>query len=224
MDSEVFDQIRVLIEVLARDFETEKKEGILELAKEALNSGVDDPARLLWTQAISPAMTRVGEWFHGGDIFIPELLFVIRAVYQIEELIRKRYPQAKPIYTEYPIVIGTVQYDICHMGKNVVRDMLIVDGFPVFDLGIDVAAKTFVESVKSQDAKVVALSCFLTTSLPCINEVIELLEKNDLRHRVKVIAGGAAVTEKTALERGADGYGKDAWEAVEEIKELLGIN
>lgn len=217
MDSMVFDQIRLLIEESTERLLKQKQDTLFQLIEEVLSSDADKPNKLLWTQSILPALTHVGKLFRHKEIFIPHFLFVVRiTILRILENFG-----IEPIYVKYPIAIGVVSGDLHACAKNVIRDTLRAAGFPVIDLGVDVAAATFVKSVVTRDVKIIALSCFLTRKLGGIKEVSELLKENNLRKQVKVIAGGAAVSKKGAKGHGADDYGDDAWEAVEKIRGLL---
>ena len=121
------------------------------------------------------------------------------------------------------IVIGTVKGDLHDIGKTIVATMLSAAGFEVIDLGVDVPPEKFVEAVKKYNADIVAMSALLTTTMIEMENVIKELEKAGLRDRVKVIVGGAPITEEFARKIGADAYGKDAVEAVKKCKELLNI-
>ena len=214
-------QIRTLMRNLSRGLD--RKEELMNLVKKVLDSKVPGQGNLLRTQVISPVLTEMGDKFHQNEISVPELLFVIKGIHDVKEFISRRYPATILTYAAYPIVIGNVQHDTGHFGKKIVAEVLEAADFPVFDLGTNISPVMFAVSASKRDAKVVALSCFLTQSLHCIAEVIKALEESALRKKVKVIAGGAAVKEKVALDMGADAYGADAWEAVVKTKDLLGL-
>ncbi|RLE87656.1 MAG: cobalamin-binding protein, partial [Thermoprotei archaeon] len=134
--------------------------------------------------------------------------------------IKKRGEASRKLGT---VVIGTVRGDLHDIGKSIVATMLRAAGFEVIDLGVDVPPEKFVEAVKKYNADIVAMSALLTTTMLEMKNVIEALKQAGLRDRVKVIVGGAAVTEEFAKEIGADGYGEDAVKAVKICKELLGV-
>lgn len=121
------------------------------------------------------------------------------------------------------VVIGTVQGDIHEIGKNLVVTLLSVNGFEVFDLGVDVLDETFIAEVKETDADILGMSALLTTTMPAQGRVIQALEEAGIRNEVKVIVGGAPVTQSWADEIGADGYSEDAVGAVALAKRLLGV-
>jgi methylmalonyl-CoA mutase cobalamin-binding domain/chain len=118
-------------------------------------------------------------------------------------------------------VIGTVKGDVHDIGKNIVAIMLKGSGFTVHDLGVDVPAERFVEAIKEHQPDVVGLSALLTTTMPGMRSVMDALVAAGVRDEVKVLVGGAPVTEEFALSIGADGYGKDAGEAAERAKQLI---
>ena len=122
------------------------------------------------------------------------------------------------------IVIGTVAGDIHDIGKSIVTSILFAAGFEILDLGVDVSAEKFIETVKKGNVDVVAMSALLSTTLPMQRETIEALKEKDLRKKVKVIVGGSPVTEEWVEEIGADGYADNASEAVRLVKKLLDIN
>lgn len=223
MDSERLEQIRNLIEKLAEKFVIDEEDIVLQLVEEELDSGSDDIVRLLWTKAISPAMNKIGKLFQDNYIYIPEILTITKTIKKIMGMSKEKYPPKAPLYPDYPIVIGTVRYDLHDIGKNLFIDILEAVGFPVFDLGTDVEGVIFAESVINRSAKIVAVSCLLTNHLSEINEVTKKLAEYKLQEQVKVIVGGAAVTEGEALKRGADAYGRDAWEGVEKIRDFIGL-
>jgi len=122
------------------------------------------------------------------------------------------------------IVLGTVQDDLHDIGKNMVGMMLEGAGFHVVDMGVNVSVERFVEAVEREEAGILGLSALLSTTMPNLKTVIEKLEENGLRDKIKVLVGGAPVTEIYAMEIGADGFAPDAANAVDKAKELLKIN
>ena len=175
-------------------------------------------------QAILSAMTRsmqtVGELFQKGEYFVPEMLVAARAMQQGTELLRPHLVEtgSKPLGT---VVAGTVRGDLHEMGKNLVCMLLECAGFRVLDLGMDVAPDDFVQAVQENQPEIVALSALLTTTMPNMEVTIEALDKASLRQHVKVIVGGAPVTEAFARKIRADGYARDASQAVNLVKRLI---
>ena len=187
-------------------------------AQAALDDGVA-PLDLM-DQGIRPAMAEVGHRFEVGDCFVPELLMAARATKQVFELVRPRLAAAgaKP---QGRVVLGTVQGDQHDIGKNLVAAMLEGSGFEVIDLGVDVAPQKLVQAVYQHDIDLVGLSSLLTTTLPGVSAALDALRAAGVRDRVKVMVGGAPVTESFATSVGADGYGENAAVAVEVAKKLV---
>ncbi len=179
------------------------------------------PQKIL-TEALVPAMQVVGDKFRCNEVYVPEVLVAARAMKKSLGLLKPLLTQtgAKPVGTA---VIGTVKGDLHDIGKNLVGMMLEGAGFEVIDLGADVAPEKFVQVAKDTKAQIVGISTLLTTTMLGMKDVLRALERADLRPKVKVMVGGAPVTQSFADEIGADGYGESAAEAVDKAKELLGI-
>jgi methylmalonyl-CoA mutase cobalamin-binding domain/chain len=167
-----------------------------------------------------PAMDEVGRRFECEEYFVPELLLSGRAMKAALELIRPLLA-ASGAQPTGRVVIGTVKGDLHDIGKNLVASMLEGGGFEVTDLGADVPPERFVEVVKSNKADIVALSALLTVTLPAMRSTIEALKGAGVRDEVKVIVGGAPVTEQYACEIGADGYSENATGAVSLARNLM---
>jgi len=189
-----------------------------ELTRQALEDGIE--AGRIIQEALIPAMGVVGEDFGAGKIFIPEMLIAARAM-KIGLEILKPALVGKKLNTEGSVVIGTVKGDMHDIGKNLVIMMLEGSGFEVIDLGIDVPSHRFIEAVKVYKPDFIAMSALLTTTMPEMRRMIEALEESSLRLEVKVMVGGAPVTQRFADEIDADGYGNNAATAAERIKALL---
>jgi len=177
------------------------------------------PEEILNTGLIA-AMKEVGARFEAGDFYVPEMLIAARAM-QGGLAILKPYLQQGGIESSGKVVIGTVKGDLHDIGKNLVSMMLEGAGFEVVDIGTDASPEKFIESIKSSDAKLVGMSALLTTTMSNMKLVIAGLKEAGLRDRVKVMVGGAPVTENFAKEIGADGYAPDASRAVTLAKTLL---
>jgi len=165
-------------------------------------------------------MDIVGEKMEAEDIFIPEVLMSANAMSAGVERLKPHLLEGEEVNLGVA-VIGSVQGDMHDIGKNLVNMMMEGAGFKTIDLGTDVATKTFVDAAKSNNATIIGMSALLTTTMPFMKEVIEALEKEGIRDKIKVIIGGAPVTQEYADEIGADGYGSDAGSAVRIAKALL---
>jgi 5-methyltetrahydrofolate--homocysteine methyltransferase len=188
-------------------------------AEQALKEGIE-PLTLVMDH-MAPAMSEVGRRFECNDYFVPELLLSARAMKSAMELIRPLLTAsgAQPVAR---VAIGTVKGDLHDIGKNLVAAMLEGGGFEVIDLGVNVTPEQFVKTVKDKNANVIALSALLTTTMPSMKTTIDALEQAGVRQQVKVIIGGAPITQKYADEIGADGYSDNAAEAVNLTKKCLG--
>ena len=191
------------------------------LAQRALALGID-PLEAI-NRGFVPGVTHVGEQFGLGEMFLPDLVLggeaMKAAVAVLEPELARRGAQRESLGT---VVLGTVRGDIHEIGKTLVQTRLSASGFEVHDLGVDVPATRFVEAVRELRPDVVGLSALLTTTMPAQREVIEALGAAGLRQQVKVIVGGAPVTQQWSVEIGADGCGADAMRAVTLVRALLG--
>lgn len=191
------------------------------LAQRALELGID-PLEAI-NRGFVPGVTHVGEQFGLGEMFLPDLVLggeaMKAAVNVLEPELARRGAERERLGT---VVLGTVRGDIHEIGKTLVQTMLSASGFQVHDLGVDVPVERFVGAVRELKPHVVGMSALLTTTMPGQRLVIEALEREGLRQQVKVIVGGAPVSQGWATEIGADGYGEDAMRAVTLVKALLG--
>ncbi|MGC8667831.1 MAG: corrinoid protein [Chthonomonadales bacterium] len=188
------------------------------VTQQAINEGVD-PQTLLNDYMI-PAMDEVGRLFEANEYFVPELLIAARAMKGALEIVKPILvgTGAKPVGK---VVIGTVRGDLHDIGKNLVAAMLEGGGFEVIDLGVDVSPERFVQTVQEKGAQIVAVSALLTTTMPGMKTTIEALKEAGIRDRVKVMIGGAPVTQRYADEIGADGFSDNASGAVRVARELV---
>ena len=200
--------------ILAGDAKTAKA-----ITEQALNEGVE--ALKLVNDFMVPAMDEVGRRFECNEYFVPELLLSARAMKAALELIRPKLiaSGAQPVGR---VAIGTVKGDLHDIGKNLVAAMLEGGGFEVIDLGVNVTPEKFIEAVKEKNANVIAMSALLTTTMPSMKTTIEALKSAGLRDQVKILIGGAPITQKYADEIGADGYSDNAPGAVSLAKRALG--
>jgi corrinoid protein of di/trimethylamine methyltransferase len=188
--------------------------------KEALAEGAD-PLEMISGYMV-PAMSEVGRRYECEEYFVPELLLAARAMKGSLELIRPLL-SARGVEPAGRVVIGTVKGDLHDIGKNLVASLLEGGGFEVVDLGSDVAPEKFVQAVRDRNANIVCLSALLTVTMPAMKATMEALKNAGVRDRIKVMIGGAPVTQQYADEIGADGYGENASVAVTLARRLVGI-
>jgi 5-methyltetrahydrofolate--homocysteine methyltransferase len=189
-----------------------------EITQTSLAAGANPQA--LVDDTMIPAMNEVGRRYEANEYFVPELLIAARAMKASLELIRPLLSArgAEPVGR---VVIGTVQGDLHDIGKNLVGAMLEGAGFEVIDLGVDVSPEKFINAAKEKKATLVALSALLTTTMHSMKAVMEKLRESGIRDTVKVMIGGAPVTQKYADEIGADGYSSNANAAVALARKLM---
>jgi len=192
---------------------------VASLTERALAGGGDP--KIIMDDGLIPAMSVVGEKFEKKEYFVAEVLISARAMEASLVLLRPLLEAGK-VEPLGRVAVGTVAGDLHDIGKNIVGMVLTGAGMAVENLGVDVAPEAFVEAVE-RGADVIGMSSLLTTTRTNMSRVVSLLQERGLRDGVKVVIGGAAVTEKFALEIGADGYGTDANDAVKVVKRLMGI-
>jgi 5-methyltetrahydrofolate--homocysteine methyltransferase len=190
-----------------------------EKVESALRTGLP-PTDIL--DGMISAMAEVGRRFEMGEYFVPEMLIAARSMQAGMEILKPSLAQAN-IKSLGRVAIGTVKGDLHDIGKNLVAMMLEGAGFEIKDLGTDVDPGKFVQAVKMDGINIVALSALLTTTMPMMKSVVEALEAAGLRAKVKVMIGGAPVTETYAKQIGADGYASDASRAVGMARSLVGV-
>lgn len=193
---------------------------VIELTTNAINEGVE-PAKILGEGLIA-GMNVVGQKFKACEFYVPEVLIAARAMKGAMEVLKPKLLESgvQPIAK---IAIGTVKGDLHDIGKNLVSMMLQGAGFEIIDLGVDVTPEKFIESVKTKGVTLVGMSALLTTTMPSMKSAIEAMKEAGVRDKVKVMIGGAPVSQSYSDEIGADGYSADAASAVEKAKELLKI-
>ena len=185
-----------------------------ELTKAALDEGIE--AKKIVVDGVAAAMAVVGEKFRANEFFVPELLIAQRAMKEALSLM-----SGESVNHIGTVVIGTVKGDLHDIGKNLVAAMLEGAGFRVVDLGVDVSPEKFVETAKAESADLIAMSALLTTTMGSMKDTVATLDSEGLKGKVKVIVGGAPVTQSYAEEIKADGYAPDAASAVDKAKTLL---
>ena len=190
---------------------------VAEGVRENLEDG-EGPGEIL-NEALVPPMIEVGDMYERGEVYVPEMLVAAHAMKAGMEILRPELVKAG-VQPVGKVSLGTVKGDIHDIGKNLVVMMLEGAGFEVLDLGIDVPAEKFIEAVQ-EGVDILGMSGLLTTTIPAMPKVIKALEDAGLRDQVKIMVGGAPVTEAYKQEIGADGYAPDAASAVRVAKELL---
>ena len=184
----------------------------------AVDAGTD--LNLLINDALISAMDIVGKKFADGTIYVPEMLVAATTMKRGLDII-KPLLQSGEIQNRGTIVMGTVKGDLHDIGKNLVTMMMEGAGFKIIDLGVDVKIENLLEILKKEKADILGLSALLTTTMPEMQNVINMLEEAGLRDQVKVIVGGAPIDQAFADTIGADGFGKDAVEAVQLARKLM---
>jgi len=190
------------------------------VTREAIAENID-PLQLI-SGTMVPAMDEVGKRYEEEEYFVPELLLSARAMKGSLELLRPLLAErgAKPTGT---VAIGTVKGDLHDIGKNLVASLLEGGGFEVIDLGADVPPEKFIEAVREKGAQIVCLSALLTVTMPSMKTTIEALNRAGVREQVRVLVGGAPVTQQYADDIGADGYGESAGNAVAMARRMCGM-
>lgn len=185
--------------------------GVVELTQSALDEKISP--EVIITEGLTAGMQVVGEKYNSKEYFIPDMLASAEAVGAAMDIL-KPYLEASDIETKGKFVIATVKGDIHDIGKNIVAILLKGAGYEVDDLGIDVSTEKIVEIVRKDKPDFIGLSALLTTTMLVMREVVEALKENGLRDKVKVLIGGAAVSDEYAQEIGADAYCVDGFDAV----------
>jgi 5-methyltetrahydrofolate--homocysteine methyltransferase len=191
---------------------------IIGLVQAALNQGL--PPNMILQDGMIAAMREVGRLFEAGEYYVPEMLVAARAMQAGMNVLRP-YLAGDDAHPAGRVAIGTVEGDIHDIGKNLVKMMLEGAGFEVLDLGVDVAPAKFLSSVIHDHVDILAMSALITTTMQNMHPVIDLLEKSGVRQQVKILVGGAPLTNEFANQIGADGYAPDASRAVTMAKSLL---
>ncbi len=192
----------------------------LEKVKKALEEGY--AADVILNEGLISAMSKVGQMYEDGEVFVPEMLIAARAMDKALQILRP-YLVAQGVKPVGKVAIGTVKGDLHDIGKKLVAMMLEGSGFEIIDLGIDAPPEKFVDAVQNKGADVVALSALLTTTMPNMKMVVDALKQAGVREKVRIIIGGAPVNQAYAEQIGADGYAPDASSAVRKVREMLGV-
>ena len=190
-----------------------------DLAQQAIKNEVDPVAAI--DNGLVEGMNRAGKLFETEEYFIPELLLCSDAMYAGLEVLRPHIRHNAKV-KKAKVIIGVVEGDTHDIGKNLVKILLDAAGFEVVDLGRDISPQRFVDAAVAEDARVIALSTLMTTTMDAMAEVVKLLDQAHLRERFKVIVGGGPISQSFAERIGADGYAAGAPSAVKLVQELVG--
>lgn len=194
------------------------RNGVEELTRQALEQGI--AVRDIIDRGLVAGMEIIGAKFKANEIFIPEVLISAKAMHSGMAILEPHFVKygIKPIGR---VLIGTVKGDLHDIGKNIVSMMLRGACFEISDLGIDVSPQKFIDAAKNKEVDIIAMSSLLTTSMNAMRDTIKGLDAAGLRDKVRVMVGGAPITQEFAASIGADGYARDAATAVDKAKELL---
>jgi len=191
--------------------------GIKPLVQKEIDNGTD--ANDILNKGLINGMDLVGAKMQSGEMFIPEVLMSAMCMREAVEIIKPLLGE-DDMGSAGKVLIGTVKGDLHDIGKNLVTMMIESAGFEISDLGVDVAPETFVKEAKATNPDVIALSALLTTTMPMMEKTVQALRDSGLTDSMKIIVGGAPVTEEFANKIGADGYASDAGSASKKVKEL----
>lgn len=207
------------LEEIASAIEAGKVKQIAGLVEEALDAQLD-PLEIM-NRGMIDAMASVGLRFQAGELYVPEMLIAARAMKKGMEALKPYLPKGEA-GAAGKVIIGTVSGDLHDIGKNLVAMMIESAGFEIIDLGVDVPPELFVDTLRDHpDARIVALSALLTTSMSPMRETVRMLRMVDGAERVKIMVGGAPITEEFAGEIGADAYAPDAAAAAQTAKRIV---
>lgn len=207
-------------EALGEAIRKGEKEDAGALAQQAIDAGV--PPQEIFDTCVVPVLKDVGDQFGRLEIFLPEMILAgdaAKAVIDVLEPVLQEMKAGSMALGK--VVIGTAAGDVHDIGKNMVAAMLEVNGFEVINLGTDVSPQDFLKSARAEEVDIIAISSLLTTSLPYMKDVLAVLGETGENKQFKVMLGGGPVTAEWAADVGADGYAKDAAQAVTAAKELV---
>ena len=196
-----------LLNLISEKLQAGKAKDVKALVQQAIDEGV--APKVILEEGLLPGMSAIGEKFKNNEVFVPEVLVAARAMNQGVNLL-KPLLAADGVKANGKVCIGTVQGDLHDIGKNLVKMMMEGKGLEVIDLGTDVSADTFVKTAKEQGCQVICCSALLTTTMNVMAEVVKAAEAAGIREQVKIMIGGAPVTEEFAAQIGADAYTTDA--------------
>ncbi len=209
-----------VMEQISENLMKGKAKDVAALVQQAIDDGVE--AEKILNEGLLPAMNTVGVRFKNNEVYVPEVLIAARAMKAGSEILRPILAAAG-IEPKGKVVIGTVKGDLHDIGKNLLCMMVEGAGLKVIDIGIDVEPQKFVEAAKENEAGVIGVSALLTTTMTNMKAVVEAVKAEGLTGKVKVMIGGAPVTQAYCDEIGADGYAPDAASGAELAKKLAGV-
>ncbi|MBR5705326.1 MAG: corrinoid protein [Deltaproteobacteria bacterium] len=207
----------MIFEEISQKLQAGKAKDVKALVQQAIDRGI--PAQEILEKGLVDGMNVIGEKFKNNEVFVPEVLVAARAMNQGAQLL-KPLLAAEGVKASGRVCIGTVQGDLHDIGKNLVKMMLEGKGLEVIDLGTDVAPETFVETAKNQDCQIICCSALLTTTMGVMADVVKAAETAGIRDKVKIMVGGAPVTEEFCRKIGADAYTPDAASAADKAMEF----
>lgn len=191
-----------------------------EIAKQGLASGIEP--YVLITEGFIPGITKMGDDFESGHVFLPELIMAAEAMKAAVAICEAALPKSE-LKGKKKVIVGTVEGDVHDIGKSIVVAFLAANGFEVYNLGRDVPIEEFINKAREVDADVVGSSALLTTTMEGQKKIEEELKKAGLRDKIKTIVGGAPCSQGWADRIGADAYAENAAEGVKRIREMLGL-
>lgn len=197
----------MILQEISQQLQAGRARNVKALVQQALDEGI--PAQQILNEGLLSGMAIIGEQFKNNEVFIPEVLVAARAMNTGVELL-KPHLLADGVKAKGRVCIGTVQGDLHDIGKNLVKMMLESKGLEVIDLGTDVSAETFVKTAAEQNCQVICCSALLTTTMGVMAEVVKAAEAAGIRDKVKIMVGGAPVTQSFCQQIGADAYTMDA--------------
>ena len=202
-----------MLSQISEQLQKGKAKVVKQLVQDAIDAGI--PAHEILEKGLIAGMDVVGEKFRNNEIFVPEVLVAARAL-NMGSVLLKPLLAADGVKSSGRVCIGTVQGDLHDIGKNLVKMMMEGKGLDVIDLGTDVAPETFVKTAMEQDCQIICCSALLTTTMPAMAEVVKAAEAAGIRGKVKIMIGGAPVSEEFRAQIGADAYTPDAASAAEQ--------
>ena len=200
------------MQAISQKLQAGKAKDVKALVQQALDEGVSP--QVILNEGLLSGMDKVGEKFKNNEIFVPEVLVAARAMNWGLDILRPRLAE-EGVKASGKVCIGTVQGDLHDIGKNLVKMIMEGKGLEVVDLGTDVSPETFVRTAKEQNCQIICCSALLTTTMDVMGEVVKEAEREGIRDKVKIMVGGAPVTDSFAKSIGADAYTPDAASAAE---------
>ena len=197
----------IILSEISAQLQAGKAKIVKEMVQQAIDEGI--APKTILEEGLLPGMSAIGEKFKNNEVFVPEVLVAARAMNQGVNLL-KPLLNADGVKANGKVCIGTVQGDLHDIGKNLVKMMMEGKGLEVIDLGTDVSAETFVKTAKEEGCQVICCSALLTTTMNVMADVVKAAEAAGIRDQVKIMIGGAPVTEEFAKQIGADAYTTDA--------------